>query len=229
MSRPDVDEIVDPTPDGAEVRGDLQQALLSGIALTVPFFVTVLVLLWAFNFVANALSPLVELLAVFGPASGMGSLVREAIAAAVLLGLILAVGLAAQHGPNTGIGRRIDVLMGELPGIGSIYSSVDRMSEVMVEGDTESFREVKLVEFPQQESFAIAFLTAESPAAIEDAAGYEEMQTLFVPMAPNPVMGGHLLSIPTERIHDVDLTVEEGMQAIVTTGMAIDENAHREQ
>ncbi|GAA0667569.1 DUF502 domain-containing protein [Natronoarchaeum mannanilyticum] len=229
MSRPDVDEIVEPAPDGAEVRQDLQQALISGIAIIVPFVVTVLVLLWAFNFVANALSPLVDLLGVFGPASEMRSLVREGIAAAVFLGLILAVGLAAQHGPNTGLGRRIDAVMGELPGIGSIYSSVDRMSEVMVEGDTESFREVKLVEFPQQESFAIAFLTAESPAAVEDAAGYDEMQTLFVPMAPNPVMGGHLLSIPTERIHDVDLTVEEGMQAIVTTGMAIDENAHDER
>ncbi|HMB49155.1 MAG TPA: DUF502 domain-containing protein [Natronoarchaeum rubrum] len=229
MSRPDVDEILDPTPDGREVRQDLQQALLSGVAITVPFFVTVLVLVWATNFVSDALSPLVELLGVFGPASELGKIVREAIAATVLIGLILVVGLAAQHGPNTGFGRRIDAVMGELPGIGSIYTSVDRMSEVMVEGDTESFREVKMVEFPQQESFAIGFLTAESPTAIEEAAGYDRMQTLFVPMAPNPVMGGHLLNIPVERIHDVDLTVEEGMQAIVTTGMAIDENAHGEQ
>ncbi|WP_256391591.1 DUF502 domain-containing protein [Natronoarchaeum rubrum] len=229
MSRPDVDEILDPTPDGREVRQDLQQALLSGVAITVPFFVTVLVLVWATNFVSDALSPLVELLGVFGPASELGKIVREAIAATVLIGLILVVGLAAQHGPNTGFGKRIDAVMGELPGIGSIYTSVDRMSEVMVEGDTESFREVKMVEFPQQESFAIGFLTAESPTAIEEAAGYDRMQTLFVPMAPNPVMGGHLLNIPVERIHDVDLTVEEGMQAIVTTGMAIDENAHGEQ
>ena len=229
MSRPDVDEIVGPTPDGREVRQDLQQALLSGVAITVPFFVTVLVLVWATNFVSDALSPLVELLGVFGPASELGKIVREAIAATVLIGLILVVGLAAQHGPNTGFGKRIDAVMGELPGIGSIYTSVDRMSEVMVEGDTESFREVKMVEFPQQESFAIGFLTAESPTAIEEAAGYERMQTLFVPMAPNPVMGGHLLNIPIERIHDVDLTAEGGMKAVVTTGVAIDETARDEQ
>jgi len=224
MSRPDIDRLAEPTPDGSEVRRDLQQAFLSGVAITVPFFVTVLVLVWALGFVSDALSPLVGVLGEFGPASELGTLVRQVLAASVLFGVIMFVGLSAQHGPRTGFGDRIDALMSELPGIGSIYTSVDRMSEVMVEGDTDSFQEVKMVEFPQQESFAIGFLTAESPTAIEEAAGYDRMQTLFVPMAPNPVMGGHLLNIPVERIHDVDLTVEEGMQAIVTTGMAIDEN-----
>lgn len=48
------------------------------------------------------------------------------------------------------------------------------------------------------------------------------MQTLFVPLAPNPVMGGFLTHLPDERVHDVDLTVEEGVQSIVTSGAAID-------
>jgi uncharacterized membrane protein len=54
------------------------------------------------------------------------------------------------------------------------------------------------------------------------------MQTVFVPMAPNPVMGGHLLNLPRERIHDVDLSVEAGMQAVMTTGLAIDESVQEE-
>ncbi|SNZ17729.1 Uncharacterized membrane protein [Natronoarchaeum philippinense] len=228
MTNRGVDDIVDVPTEREEVQRDLKQAFLSGVAIAVPFIVTVLVLQWGINFVSDALAPLVGVVGEFGPASEMSAIVTEIFAAAMLFGAIMFVGLSAQHGPRTGLGDRIDRLMSELPGIGSIYTSVDRMSEVMIEGDTESFREVKLVEFPQQESFAIAFLTAESPDAIENAAGYEQMQTLFVPMAPNPVMGGHLVNIPVERIHDVDLTVEEGMQAIITTGMAIDESAHDE-
>ena len=46
------------------------------------------------------------------------------------------------------------------------------------------------------------------------------METLFLPLAPNPVMGGFLINVPAERVYDVDLTVEEGVRAIVTSGVA---------
>ena len=83
---------------------------------------------------------------------------------------------------------------------------------------------MKIVEFPRENCFALAFLTADTPTVLEDAAGEGEMLTVFVPMAPNPVMGGHLVNLPEDRVFDVDMSVEEGMQAIMTTGMAIDES-----
>jgi len=49
------------------------------------------------------------------------------------------------------------------------------------------------------------------------------MVTLFMPMAPNPVMGGHAVHVPTSRVHDVDMTVEEGVHSIVTSGVATGE------
>ena len=33
-------------------------------------------------------------------------------------------------------------------------------------------------------------------------------------------MGGFLISVPAERVYDIDLTVEEGVRAIVTSGVA---------
>jgi uncharacterized membrane protein len=48
------------------------------------------------------------------------------------------------------------------------------------------------------------------------------MQTLFVPLAPNPVMGGFLVHVSAEQIHEVDITVEEAIETIVTTGISID-------
>ncbi|MFB6305090.1 MAG: hypothetical protein ABEH47_07980, partial [Haloferacaceae archaeon] len=44
--------------------------------------------------------------------------------------------------------------------------------------------------------------------------------TLFLPLAPNPVMGGYVLHVEADRVVDVDLTVEEGVQSIVTSGVA---------
>jgi hypothetical protein len=47
------------------------------------------------------------------------------------------------------------------------------------------------------------------------------MVTLFMPMAPNPVMGGFVIHVSRDRVVDVDLTVEEGIRSIVTSGVAI--------
>jgi uncharacterized membrane protein len=229
MSRPDVNDIVDAAAEEKrEAQQDLRQVFLSGMALTVPFFITVLILTWMLNVLSNALTPLADALIVLGPGDGLSPLLVESMAAALIIGLIFVVGLAAQHGPNTNLGQRVDHLMEDLPGVGSIYTSVERMSDVIVEGDTDSFQEVKLVEFPRERSYSLAFLTADAPPAIEDATGEDDMQTVFVPMAPNPVMGGHLLNLPRERVHDVDLSVEEGMQAIMTTGLAIDDSVREE-
>jgi hypothetical protein len=53
------------------------------------------------------------------------------------------------------------------------------------------------------------------------------MFTMFLPMAPNPVMGGHLLHVPDRRVYEVDMTVEEGVQAVVTSGVAVGAGSDR--
>lgn len=227
MSRTDIDDLAEvASAESREVGRDLRQTMLSGIVLTIPFFITLFVLLWVVGLVSNALTPLVGLLSLFGPTSEMHAMLVEVIALALIVSVIFLVGMSAQHGPDTALFRRFETVMEDLPGIGSIYTSVDRMSDVMVEGDTDSFQDVKLVEFPVEDNYVLAFLTAEPPAAVEDAAGAGDLVTVFVPLAPNPVMGGHLVNVPTDSVADVDLTVEEGMQAVITTGMAIDSNAH---
>ena len=226
MGRSRIDELEETVvADGKKIERDVRQMMFSGLALTVPFFVTVLVLAWMLNAVSNALAPLATFLNRVGLVEGSSVLLVQAIAAILILGVILVVGLFAQHGPNTHIAHRVDLLMEDIPGLGSVYTSIERMSDVLLEGDTQSFQEVKIVEFPTENSFALAFLTADTPSAITNAADHEDMETVFVPMAPNPVMGGHLLNLPESQIHDVDLSVEEGMEAIMTTGIAIDKHA----
>jgi len=225
VSRPDIDGLAhEAASETREVRRDFKQILLSGLALTVPFFITLLVLIWAFGWITSALGPLANLLNALGATQGLGELLTELTALGIVLGVIFTVGFAAQHGPNTNLTKRVDILMEDLPGIGSIYTSVEQMSDLIVAGDTESFREVKLVEFPREGSYALAFLTADTSPPLEAAADGEDLLTVFVPMAPNPVMGGHLLNLPRDRVHDVDLSVEEGMEAVVSMGMTIDRN-----
>ena len=45
------------------------------------------------------------------------------------------------------------------------------MSDIVVDSDTETFQEVKLVEFPNQGSYSLALVTAETPGVIQEPPG----------------------------------------------------------
>jgi uncharacterized membrane protein len=58
-----------------------------------------------------------------------------------------------------------------IPGVGDLYRSFRRMSDIVVDSDTETFQEVKLVEFPNQGSYSLALVTAETPGVIQEPPG----------------------------------------------------------
>lgn len=189
----------------------------------IPLVLTLVVLQLALNLVASAVSPIVSGFQLVFGSDEAPQLLLEVVTVVTLGAVIMLIGLVAEYRSGPGrISESFDALMARIPGLGSVYTGTRRMSEVLLEHDTQSFQEVKLVEFPREGAFMIGFLTAKPPETVETAAGASSMQTLFVPLAPNPVMGGFLTHLPDERVHDVDLTVEEGVQSIVTSGAAID-------
>ncbi len=200
----------------------LREWLLDGAALTVPLVVTILVLGFVVNFLLNVVSPVVTLVEV---APGISPVVEgvlvQVVSLASILTLVVAVGATADLTEANHAGK-FHSAVETLPGVGEVYRGFRRMSDVFVESDVEQFQDVKLVEFPQEGAYSLAFVTADTPEVIQSAAGELEMQTLFVPMAPNPVMGGFLVNFTADRIHDIDLTVEDAVQAIVTSGVSVE-------
>lgn len=201
----------------------VRQAFITGTALTIPLVLTLVVLQIALNFVGNVVSPIVAGLEfVLGGLPAPDVLV-EAATVLTLAGIILAIGLAAEYRAESGrVSDSFDALMARIPGLGSVYTGIRRMSSVLLEQDTDSFQDVALVEFPKEDAYMLAFVTAEPADAIHEAADAGEMQTLFVPLAPNPVMGGFLVNLQADRVHDLEMSVEEGVQAVVTSGTALD-------
>jgi hypothetical protein len=95
------------------------------------------------------------------------------------------------------------------------------MGDIVLESEGQNFRDVKLVEFPDDGAYTLGFVTTETPDMLANPAGHDQMYTMFLPLAPNPVMGGHLVHLPAQKVIDVDMTVEEGIQAVVTSGVAV--------
>jgi uncharacterized membrane protein len=220
---PDLDDARG-TPTRAELTETVRQAFITGATLTIPGIITLIILTVVLNFVSNLVPDgVVEVANSVWPGQALPAAVVEGITILALVALILAVGFVAERTAGDAHAERFHGWMESIPGLGSVYTSFNEMSELLLDSDTDSFQEVKLVEYPTEGSYVVAFLTASMPEDIESATGNEEMVTLFVPMAPNPVMGGFVIHVDADRVVDVDMSVEEGIRSIVTSGVATGE------
>lgn len=206
-------------PPRGRFRESIRRSLVTGTALTIPFIVTLMILGVVLDFVSRTLNPVVDLVEYF-QLGWVPDLVVEASTLPTLLTIVLVVGVLAEHTEIDRVTGGVHAAMEAIPGVGSIYNGFRRMSDVLIESDVGSFQEVKLVEFPHEGTFSLGYLTGHPGETIRQAAGHDRMRTVFMPLAPNPVMGGFLVYLPEERIRDIDMTIEESVQAIVTSGVA---------
>jgi uncharacterized membrane protein len=210
-------------------RDVFRDAFVSGMAVVVPVLVTLIVLAVAVNSIykyldlfSDYLTQLPIITIIPGVVFVTPETLIELLIPVALLYAILFVGLVVNSSNYGELAvDYFDAFIAAIPGIGSVYESFRQMSDVMLESDTQNFREVKLVEFPHEGAYTLGFVTTETPESLREPTGHAEMLTLFLPLAPNPVMGGHLVHMPAEKVMDVDMSVEEGIRAVVTSGVAV--------
>jgi uncharacterized membrane protein len=206
----------------------VRQWLLTGTAIVLPVLITAVVLILIIDLLSSLLDPLVIPIQ-----QGLGAtspLVPQIIAGFVLLVTILLVGMVTESRvAGDRLKEGLDATMAKIPGIRSIYGPLDQMSTMLLEGDTQNFQDVVLVEFPKAGSYSIAFQTSRPPDMIERATDDEDMLTVFMPMGPNPFMGGFIMHLAEDEVYDLDLSVEEGIASIVSFGVAVEIDEHADE
>ena len=221
-------------PFATSVRRVVHDTFVTGFAVVIPLIVTLMVLMFIFNWIyryIDVFSDQLTKLPFVSASQGFFNLrpetFLELLIPVAFVAVVFAVGVVVR---GSSYGERgvayFDYVIELVPGVGSVYESFRQMSDVMLESDSESFQEVKLVEFPSEGAYTLGFVTTRTPDELAGPAGHDEMLTMFLPLAPNPIMGGHLVHMPAEKVIDVDMSVEEGIQAIVTSGVAIGETGH---
>lgn len=206
---------------GVDVRSSLKRWLVNGVVLTIPLVITLLVLLVVADFVVRILDPIVQGLIYAWPNDPPTVIVQLATLGS-LLGFFLLVGIVAEYTPGRYISRRVHATVETIPGVSAIYESVRRASKLLVDDDTDQFKDVKLVEFPHRNAYVLGFLTAETPSVIETHVDADPLMTIMIPLGPNPTTNGFVMHMPAKHVHDVDVTVEEAIRSIATLGVASD-------
>lgn len=109
--------------------------------------------------------------------------------------------------------------IGRLPIVRSVYSSTKQVTDYVFSDRELDFTRVVAVEYPARGIWSLAFVTSEGIADVQRAAG-EPMVAIMVPTSPLPITGYTML-IPRSEVLDVNMTVEEAVEYLVSCGVVV--------
>ena len=116
------------------------------------------------------------------------------------------------------LGRRLfswgERLISSIPLVKNIYNTLKQITNAFSGAtQTENYQRVIYIQYPRKELWTISFVTSESV----DGSG-EEYYHVFVPTTPNPTSGVFII-IPKKDAIEADLTIEEGLKAVISGGL----------
>jgi uncharacterized membrane protein len=106
-----------------------------------------------------------------------------------------------------------------LPLVRKVYAAVKQVTDFMVSEKQLQVRRIVAVEYPRKGMWAVGFVTSEGLSDIREAAG-EPIVTVMISSSPWTVSGWIVTALKSETI-DLDMTVDEAVQFIVSCGVVI--------
>jgi uncharacterized membrane protein len=113
--------------------------------------------------------------------------------------------------------RLSERILARMPVVRGIYSAMKQIFETVLAKQSNTFREVVLVEYPRKGMWTIAFVTARTEGEVRDLTGPDPV-SVYVPTTPNPT-SGYLVFVPRSDIVPLAMTVEEAIKMVISTGI----------
>src|SRR5580704_3902763 len=188
---------------------------LTGLVVAGPVAVTLWLIWWFVTWVDNFVRPLIP--TAYRPETYLPVKVPG-------LGLIIAFVALTVLGFFTAnlIGSRLvdfgHSLLSRMPIVRPIYRTTKQIFETLFSASESSFRNVGLVEFPAPGMWSLVFLTQPPSPQISAHLPASEHVSAFLPCTPNPTTG-FFFYVPRRDVVDLDITVEQAMQLIMSAGI----------
>jgi uncharacterized membrane protein len=191
----------------------MRKYLVTGLLIWIPLVIT----LWVLNLIVTTMDQSLQLLPEqWHPHILLG---RDIPGIGMLLTVLIVVvtGLLARNF----IGERLVVywerLLGRIPIVRSIYSSVKQVSDTILSPNGQAFRRAMLVQYPRPGVWTIAFQTG-TPAAEIRRHVATDMLSVYVPTTPNPT-SGFFLMVPRAETIELNMSVDEALKYVVSMGV----------
>lgn len=196
----------------------LRNTFLTGLFITLPLAVTIVVIRFVFTGVDGIFSPLITRLFILFGAHLDPEYRIPGIGVVVTILLIFAVGIITKHYLGRKFIALFESFIVKIPGLKGIYSASKQMIETFSSGGM-AFKTVAMIEYPRKGIYTIVFITNTGKSEISARAG-KDVVNVFIPTTPNPT-SGFFLALPKEDVTELDMSVEDGFKLIISGGMFV--------
>jgi uncharacterized membrane protein len=185
----------------------LRRNFIAGFFVTVPLFISVAAVIWIFDVVDGATTPVYDRL-LGRRIPGLGTLSTAVV--------IVLVGAFARNVIGRRILQRAEGWLLKVPVFKTIYSPVKQLITAFSPDNESGFKRVVMIEDPRR-GYAIGFLTREF--TVNRGRGPEALLAVYVPT--NNLYLGDVIICERERVSFPDISVEDGIRIFLTGGMAL--------
>jgi uncharacterized membrane protein len=198
--------------------------LITGLLVWVPLAIT----LWVLNLIIGTMDQSLRLLPEqWHPHTIIGYDV-PGLGVVLTVLVVFVTGLLARNI----IGERLvswwEGLLGRIPIVRSIYSSVKQVSDTILSPNGQAFRKALLVQYSRAGCWTIAFQTGVpadevrrvmSELATGGTPGTSDgLVSVYVPTTPNPT-SGFFLMLPRAECAELGMSVDEALEYVVSMGV----------
>ncbi len=191
----------------------LRNYFLAGLLFTAPISITLYVAWLVVDYIDTLVTGLIP--PAYNPNTylpfdmpGIGIIIL--VVALTLIGFLTANFLGRM------MSRLGEAIVARLPVIRSFYSAIKQIFETVFSKQTQSFREVVLVEYPRREMWALGLVIGKTAPEVQ-APVTDELFSVFIPTMS--FTSGYLVFVPRKDMRTLEMSVEECLKMVVSGGI----------
>ena len=190
----------------------LRSHFLAGLLVFLPLAITLWFIGWVINLLDSVLAVLPDAL---HPNSYLPFAIPK-LGALVTLLLILFLGFLTRGVATRRFLAAWEKVFIQIPVFRGVYTAVQKLVQTFL-GQSNAQRQVVMIEYPRSGVFTIGFAMGRAWSHLEDKKS-AQLVNVFIPTTPNPTSGFYLL-VPTHEVTPLNLTMEEGLKLITSSGL----------
>jgi len=191
----------------------MKRYLIAGLLVWVPLGITI----WVMHFLVTTLDQTLLLVPEHLRPEALVGFHIPGLGVLFSFVILFVTGVFAANFFGARLIRFWEGLLGRIPFVKSIYSSVKQVSDTVLSDQGTAFRKALLVEFPRPGCWTIAFMTGVPAAAVAGHLPGEHI-SVYVPTTPNPT-GGYFVMVPKASARELDMSVDDALKYIISMGV----------
>lgn len=205
----------------------MKRYFITGLVILLPVALTIAIVSFIFNLLTVPFLGMIKVCFgghtlfthgfLFLNAEQVQNLAAQLLILVSLLALAFGLGFIARWFFFRTFLKCADYIVTHIPLVRTIYKTCQDVIKTLFTSDTNSFKQVVLVRFPNQDSLSLGLITWEEMPALADTY-HADAVGVFIPTTPNPTSGFLIMYRPQDLIY-LDMKVEDAFKYVISCGV----------